>query len=423
MAIKRMNYFKGEFLQAQDFKDEQQYHVDMLRRHNKNLHTWGIADGLDITFIVGEKKITVTKGMAIDAKGKQIVLLEDKEIDLSASTETTLYVTVSYKEIPTDPRDETGIKDNTRITEETDIKHEKDKPSDPSVDLILGKVILNPDKTIKEIDKSERKNAGVVGGDLEVKSLAFSLPIATDQWPKIKGLDGGSPGIEITSNKTSFTGDLNVAGKVDGRDVSADGTKLDNHVGITSGNPHGTTAAQVGALPVSGGTLSGNLQVNGNIGTTGTVDGVDISSFKSDVDNRVSQYFQFANLNYSSVNVSSSWTKLNTTLGTHSFTKKRGDTKIEVYVNSRFSGGIFTGSNGIQFQVRIDDTISPNFGNDGAILTSNTADFLSIYAVFQNLTTGPHAVSLWAKTNAGSSSSVMVDPGGWGGKIVVKESW
>jgi hypothetical protein len=46
---------------------------------------------------------------------------------------------------------------------------------------------------------------------------------------------------------------------VDGRDVSADGTRVDGHVGITSGNPHGTTAAQVGALPISGGTLTGPL--------------------------------------------------------------------------------------------------------------------------------------------------------------------
>ncbi len=285
MAIKRMNYFKGEFLQAQDFKDEQQYHVDMLRSHNKNLHTWGVADGLDITFVAGEKKITVKKGTAIDVDGRQIVLVEDKAIDLSASTETTLYVTVSYKEIPTDPRDETGIKDNTRITEEPDIKHEKDKPSDPSVDLILGKVILNPDKTIKEIDKSERKNAGVVGGDLEVKSLAFSLPIATDQWPRIKGVDGGSPGIEITSQDSIFKGNLSIQGNisitgtVDGRDISSDGGKLDAHV--TALNPHS------GALSKSGDTMTGSLTINngnlivntGNIsvGTTGPMQKLTVS--------------------------------------------------------------------------------------------------------------------------------------------------
>jgi len=71
MTIKRMNYFKGEFLQEKDFQEEQQYHVDMLRKHNKNLHTWGIADGLDVTTIVGEEKITISKGMAVDAQGRQ----------------------------------------------------------------------------------------------------------------------------------------------------------------------------------------------------------------------------------------------------------------------------------------------------------------------------------------------------------------
>ncbi len=52
-----------------------------------------------------------------------------------------------------------------------------------------------------------------------------------------------------------------------------------DHIMTKSGNPHGTTAIDVGALPNVGGTINGSLQVNGNIGTTGTVDGVDISSF------------------------------------------------------------------------------------------------------------------------------------------------
>jgi carbon monoxide dehydrogenase subunit G len=109
--------------------------------------------------------------------------------------------------------------------------------------------------------------------------------------------------------------------------------------------------------------------------------------------------------------------------GTHSFTKNYNDTKIEVYVNSRFLGGTFTGATGISFQVKVDNNITPNFGGHGAITASNTIDFLSIYAVFQTLTAGTHLVSLWSRTNSGSSSSVVADPGGWGGTIIVKESW
>jgi len=135
-----------------------------------------------------------------------------------------------------------------------------------------------------------------------------------------------------------------------------------------------------------------------------------------------SRYMQFGNLNNASVNVTSTWTKLNTTSGVHSFTKSTGSTKIEVYVNSRFSVGTFSGASGVRFQIRIDNN-PPAIGNDGSILRSNTSEFLSIFAVFQNLPAGSHTVSIWARTgSAGSASSIGLDPGGWGGMMIVKET-
>jgi hypothetical protein len=135
-------------------------------------------------------------------------------------------------------------------------------------------------------------------------------------------------------------------------------------------------------------------------------------------------YVQFTNLNNGAVDVSSTWTKLNTTSTSHSFMKNGDDTTIEVIVNSRFWGGTFgSGTNGIEFQVRIDDTILPDVGNYGSITATNTSQFLSIYGVFQGLPVGSHTVSLWAMTPyGGTSTSVDVDPGGWGGTIIVKEN-
>jgi hypothetical protein len=136
-----------------------------------------------------------------------------------------------------------------------------------------------------------------------------------------------------------------------------------------------------------------------------------------------SRYFQFGNLNHDSVTVSSAWTRLRTTPGTHSFTKNSDTTKIEVYVNSRFRIGTMSPSgNGVRFRVRVDNNI-PTFENFGSILTSNTSEFLSLFAVFENLPAGNHTVSIWGQTiPAGTASSVSVDPGGWGGKIIVKET-
>jgi hypothetical protein len=134
-----------------------------------------------------------------------------------------------------------------------------------------------------------------------------------------------------------------------------------------------------------------------------------------------SKYSQFGNLNHGSVNVSPAWTKLNTSPGTHTFTKSSSSTTIEVYVNSRFSVGTFSGADGVRFQVRVDNN-TPTFDNRGSILQSNASQFLSILAVFQGLPAGSHTVSIWAQAPLGSATSVVVDPSGWGGKIIVKET-
>ena len=103
-------------------------------------------------------------------------------------------------------------------------------------------------------------------------------------------------------------------GKVDGRDLSEDGkvlgintTKLEEHATLLAGhksqisiinnkltsinnkltshvnnqsNPHGVTAGQARALPITGGTVTGNVKINGSVevkivtgneGTTGNV--------------------------------------------------------------------------------------------------------------------------------------------------------
>ncbi len=136
---------------------------------------------------------------------------------------------------------------------------------------------------------------------------------------------------------------------------------------------------------------------------------------------QVTNFTRFLNLNSGSVTVTTTPTKLN--IGTRTFTKSRGDTNIEIFLNSRFDGGTFSGgASGIVFWVKIDDTIGASSDNHASIKTSDAQEFLSLYAVFQGLAAGSHTVSVWAQTNGGSSSDVFVDPGGYDGGIVVKES-
>lgn len=129
------------------------------------------------------------------------------------------------------------------------------------------------------------------------------------------------------------------------------------------------------------------------------------------------QYFQYGSLNYGSVDVGD-WTELNTA-GPHDFSVSADNSTIEVYLNTRFEIQNLTGT-GVSFQVRIDGVTTPDYDNRGSILTPNTDKFESIFAVFTNVPSGAHTVSIWAKAYGGSATGVMVDPSGWEGSLIVK---
>ena len=138
-----------------------------------------------------------------------------------------------------------------------------------------------------------------------------------------------------------------------------------------------------------------------------------------------SKYFQFGGLNYDDATVTSTFTKLPTTPESHEFEKNHDDTRIEVHVNTQVAVGTLDGAFGIRFEVRIDDQ-THTWGNNASIHTApSTREDISIYAVFENLAAGTHTVSLWARTapDGSSASNVLVDSGGWGGNMIVKETW
>ena len=223
---------------------------------------------LDVQFDTGSTAVTVRQGTAIDSQGREIVLTEDTPVELGGfAADASVYVTIAYAEEQTDPTDETGGQGKTRWTEKPLLESAATAPADPGQKLVLAQV-GRTGTNIKGLDISARRTAGVVAGDLEACSLVLTnVGVVSAQWPRLHW--GAANRVDVQGS-LSVTGDITVAGRVDGRDVSADGTKLDQHVGRTD-NPHATTATQVNALAVTGGTLGGNLQINGNLGVTGNV--------------------------------------------------------------------------------------------------------------------------------------------------------
>jgi hypothetical protein len=85
-VIERPNYYQYQFVGAADFRDEQVYHRDAVRRHELGPHTRGIFAGLDIveqprTADPPFVDVFVMPGIAGDGFGRHIVVFEPTQVD------------------------------------------------------------------------------------------------------------------------------------------------------------------------------------------------------------------------------------------------------------------------------------------------------------------------------------------------------
>ncbi len=101
--LRRVNFFAGRLLSADDLGAEQQYARERAWLHNRMLHGAGVVSGLEVT--VEGDDLVVSPGMAIDGFGREIVLTEPRRIDGSgvvADSHGRVHVAVSWNEEPAD---------------------------------------------------------------------------------------------------------------------------------------------------------------------------------------------------------------------------------------------------------------------------------------------------------------------------------
>jgi hypothetical protein len=72
---RRLNYFSGRLLTAEDYQAEQSYWLGKHRSHARQLHGSGVVCGLGVT-PSGSSGVTVEPGLAIDGFGRDIVVPE-----------------------------------------------------------------------------------------------------------------------------------------------------------------------------------------------------------------------------------------------------------------------------------------------------------------------------------------------------------
>ncbi|MEO8153902.1 MAG: hypothetical protein ABI605_12590 [Rhizobacter sp.] len=175
--LERLNYFNGQRLQAGDFKLEQDYHMRVRRWLNRSLYTPGIAMGLEVYAVPGAPEVRVNPGLAIDAFGREIILLESRSVPVmhdigQGPTYEGSYVVIRYSEELLAQQDAsctptTGCGDKaaaggpSRVLAEPVIECVPDLPLEASGRVLLGRVLLAAGcASIASIDTGVRRYVG-----------------------------------------------------------------------------------------------------------------------------------------------------------------------------------------------------------------------------------------------------------------------
>lgn len=111
MEFKRINFFKGFFTQAEDWKDSQEYHLEKRKIHNRFLHTPGIVygclDNLKVNATEEGTSLYIGPGYAIDGEGRDLYLPRPDKIPINPqefNPPSTVYIVISYDEEAIDLR-------------------------------------------------------------------------------------------------------------------------------------------------------------------------------------------------------------------------------------------------------------------------------------------------------------------------------
>lgn len=102
--LTRVRYTPRQFLGAEDFKDEQAYHLGMRRRHNIAHHTWGIVNGLELK-VEEEDNLFIQPGFAVDGFGRELALPQRQSVPVTMFDEKgrdALDVFLVYDRLATD---------------------------------------------------------------------------------------------------------------------------------------------------------------------------------------------------------------------------------------------------------------------------------------------------------------------------------
>jgi len=182
--------------------------------------------------------------------------------------------------------------------------------------------------------------------------------------------------------------------------------------------------AQNGTVEATNGVIVGESIGNAIDGTI-QYDGTDFVGLKQgDWESMTETYLDYSsstNLNNTAYNLdfNNGWVPIGPSFN---LTKAKDHTAIELDLTTRISIAQISSGFGCQFELRIDG-LSGNHTSYGSILTGDLNETVTMKSVFENLAAGTYTYQVYARApNFGSTATgVILDPGGWGSRIIAKE--
>ena len=99
-GLKRVRYFPGQLLSADDFTAEQEYLREKRKLSNRLLLGYGVVSGLGVS--VGPSTVKVSPGLAVDRHGNEVIVGCPVEVALPTGGKAVL-LSLEYRETETDP--------------------------------------------------------------------------------------------------------------------------------------------------------------------------------------------------------------------------------------------------------------------------------------------------------------------------------
>lgn len=170
--LERLNYYNGQRLEASDLQLEQDYHMRVRRMFNQAVYVPGIASGLEVSPDPDNPhRVEVSPGVALDALGREVILLEKTKLDVAGLPNTEQawvygnFLVIRYAEETTAETNcgcsqgngEVSWGGPARIRSEPILEFQDAWPDEAAGATILAQVELNAGCAVAQIHNQVRK--------------------------------------------------------------------------------------------------------------------------------------------------------------------------------------------------------------------------------------------------------------------------